>query len=316
MPASLLDRASPRPTAAPSLSRTAANPNPGYEAISRLARLRDILLAAASPARRQPWKVPPLFFFSDRRQGENAASVAPVSGVASAIREELSNLCRSVEVRRVARSLEGLRAAAAVLAPHCSAARDLADLLAAPDDEVVLVLHPEERIGYRLAVRGVVDVGQFHILMAAGIADGLDGNALSVAPLPSRFVAACRNQGPAVPAGIPMTIEARFQLYAPAALLANGALPEGFGGCGHWLWPATPLAAVPRIDGERVVLLGPPAYAASWEVAARFPGLAADVRIIETISAFRVAERLSRFTGKPIPPRSREIKPRELVKAA
>ena len=87
----------------------------------------------------------------------------------------------------------------------------------------------------------------------------------------------------------------------PAALRPDGTLPPGFGGSDHWLWPHAALATVPRVDGERVVLLGPPPYRVTWEVSRRFPALAAEVQLVDVLSPFRVAERLGKLAGRPVP---------------
>jgi len=68
-----------------------------------------------------------------------------------------------------------------------------------------------------------------------------------------------------------------------------------------------PLSSVRRLHGERMILLGPPAYEGSWDLTRRFPALAAQLRIVEVLSPARVAERLARLSGTPIvPPPQRE----------
>ncbi|HEV3436408.1 MAG TPA: hypothetical protein VG122_03550 [Gemmata sp.] len=321
MPARLLDRPSTR--SAPTTPRPAgpaAIPDPGYEALSRLARLRaDLAAVLVRPQSR--WKEPALFFFDNCREAQREANRLvqppdPFADISVRIAAELPVLSESVEARRVARTIEGLRATAEALAPQCVAAKDLADLLAIPDDEVVLVLHPELRTGFRMTVRGVADVGQFHVLMAAAISSDPNAGFRSGPAIPDRFVAACRNMGPSIPAGVPMVMEARFQLYTAAAIRPDGMLPTGFGGCDCWLWPTTPLAAIPRVGGERVMLLGPPAYRANWDVCLRFPGMRADLRVVEALGPFRVAEELTRLTGKPILPIPRQEQEKKLSKAA
>jgi hypothetical protein len=307
MLARLLERAAPvaAPADVPPPVSLRFPPDAGYDALPRLAQLaRD--LAAVPPRARSRWKEAHLFFFDRRRQAEleavrpAVASTDPFAELSTRIATELPALCASVDVRQAARGVEGLRSAAATLAPRCPAARDLAELLAVPDDEVVTVLHLKLRIGLRLVVRGIADIGQFHILLGNAADDVLPGS-----PVPSRFVAACREANPTIAAGVPMVAEARFQMYAPAALRTDGTLPEGFGGSDHWLWPHTLLSSVPRIDGERVVLLGPPAFRQTWEVTRRFPALPANVRLLEELNAFRVAERLGKLTGTPIAPAPR-----------
>jgi hypothetical protein len=321
MPALLLNRSLTRPSATPTPpGRPVSISDLGYEAISRLSQLRDYLSSVAIPPRSK-WKVPQLFFFDSQREAQRQASrPAPspnsFAEVSARIASELPLLCESIEVRRVARTIDGLRAAVETIASMCSAAKTFAELLAIPDDEAILVLHPESRTGIRMSVRGVVDVGQFHILMAAAVNTDPNVGFLAGSAIPERFVAACRNVGPPIPAGIPMVMESRFQLYAPAALQPDGTLPTGYGGCNHWLWPTSPLAAIPRFDGERVVLLGPPAYRAQWDVSMRFQGMPADLRVLEALGPFRVAEQLSRLTGIPIQPSQLQEQERELSKAA
>ena len=321
MPAQLFDRLSTRHARmAPAPIRPSGAPDPGYEALSRLSRLRDDLTSA--PVRsRSRWKEPTLFFFDNRRESQHLASRSvptpdPFDAISSRIATELPAICESVEVRRVARTVEGLRAAAEALARLSTPARDLVDLLAVPDDEAILVLHPELRKGFRLTVRGVADVGQFHVLMTAAILGDKNAGFLPGPAIPNRFVLACRNTGPSIPAGVPMIMEARFQLYTPGALRSDGTLPTGFGGSDHWLWPTTPLAAIPRINGERAVMLGPPSYRANWDVCSRFPKMVADLRVVEALGPFRFAEQLSRFAGKPIPPVQRIERERVLSRAA
>jgi hypothetical protein len=295
-------------------------PDPGYDALARLTQLRDSLLAVPRD-RRSRWAEPPPFFFDRHRQADLESTrpikpADPLAEVSARIAAELPALCASVEVRRVARTVDGLKATAETLAPACPAAKELADLLAVPDDEVIVVLHPGLRAGFRFVVRGVADVGQFHVLLAEAIIGDWSARCLPGTRFAERYVSACRDVNPAVPAGVPMVAEARFQMYTPAALRPDGTLPTGFAGCEHWLWPATGLASVPRVNGERVVLLGPPAFRATWDVTRRFPAMAADVRLLDVLSAFRVGECLARLTGHPVPPLTRSVPEPALARAA
>jgi hypothetical protein len=313
----LRDRAIAAPTVQ-SPARPARVPDTGYQALASLARLRDQLNEAFDARPMSPWKEPSFFFFDRRRQADLISArtnpaVDPFAGPAAAISTALPQLFASIEVRRVARAIDGLTEAAQALAPACPPARDLADLLALPEDEVFLVLDPDRRAGFRLITCGVSDVGQFHVLLAGAVAGDPAAGFLPGPCMAARFVAACRDPHPATPGGVPLVVEARFQLFAPTALLPDEALPEGFGGCEHWLWPAMPLSAVPRIDGERVVLIGPPAFTMTWDVSRRFPALPAELRLIETLGPSRVAASLSRLTGRRVP---LQAEPNPLSKAA
>ena len=279
---------------APIAPRPAPGPDAGFDALPRIARLAADLAAAVPERPQQRWGEPAVFFFDAKRQAELEAArpapeaIDPFAELAPRITAEVAALCASPEVRRVARATPGLREAARALAPACAAARHLAELLAVPDDEVVTVLHPALGVGFRCVASGVADAGQFHVLMLDAAADLLPG------PRPmQRFVTAYRDANPTSAAGVAMLAEGRFQICAGGALRAGGTLPDGFGGSDHWLWPHTPLAAVPAVGGERIVLLGPPAYRATWEVARRFPALPADLRLIEALGPAQVAGRLA-----------------------
>jgi hypothetical protein len=256
-------------------------------------------MATAVPVRtRSRWHEPLVFFFDGQRQTDlEAARAAPPTpaadafeGLSARIAAELAVMCQSVEVRRVARATPGLRQVAEALAPVCAAARELADLLAVPDDEVVTVLHPQLQLGFRLVVRGVADAGQFQVLLLDAANELFPGPRVL-----ERFVTACSVADPQSVGGVPMVMEARFQMYGVGALGAGGVMPQGFGGNDHWLWPHTPLALVPARDGERIVLLGPPAYRATWEVTRRFPSLPAEVRLLEPLTSSQVAERVGKL---------------------
>lgn len=297
--------------------RPPAAPDPGFAARPRLAALRDALRAAAVP--RPGPRDAPVFFFDRGRQAElRAARPTPAPPephpLAARVAAELPALFASAEARRAARAVPGLADAARRLAPSVPAANDLADLLAVPDDEAVVVLDPAARAGYRLAVSGVADVAQFHLLLL----DVLAAEGVIDPPPAARLVAAARDAAVTIPAGVPMTAAEQYQFLRPAALRPDGTLPGGFGGAAHWLWGHEPLAAVPLVDGERVVLLAEPAYRRTWEVTRRFPLLPAAVELDRVLGPFQVADRLARLTGTRVPVRrTAEARPaRKLSRAA
>jgi hypothetical protein len=259
-----------RTSVQPTEARAPSTPDPAFAARARLARLRDALTRAAKTLRPARWNEPAVFFFDRKRQAELEAArpvlPGPFPELTNLIADELHGLVGSVEVRRVARATDGLREAASALASRCRAARELVELLAVPE-EVFLALAPGDRKGVRLYVRGATDVAQFHRLVA---------DALGVA-------------------------DNSFQLLVPAALKSDGTLPTGFAGCEHWLWPTQPLAAIPRIGGERVVLVGPAVVRAALNVELRFPGLVVECETVQTLNAFQTAEALSRLCGTAVP---------------
>jgi hypothetical protein len=283
-----------------------STPDAAFAARTRLRALRDALQHARARAARSPWLEPPLFFFDGQRQRDLIASRPAIETICDPLHErlarEMAALCGSVEVRQAARAVTGLRDAAAAL-PF---AQPLAELLAVPDDETVLVIHPRRRLGYRFTVRGIATVNQFHLLMLPAIEESL----------PTRFVAACRDANPSIPAGVPMLAELPFQCFRPAGVQSDGSVPAGFSGVDHWLWGWEPLAAAPRIDGERVILLGDPAYPQTWDVERKYPAMAASAELQDVLSPFQVAERLSRIAGRTVPVQLPHVRQAALAAAA
>jgi hypothetical protein len=269
-----------------------AAPDAAFDARPRLLGLRGALARAAARLRPGRWNEPPVFFFDRRRQADlEAARPAPpdrFADLTALVAAELPALCAAVEVRRVARALDGLAAAARALAPHCPAARDLAELLAVPDDEVFLALAPAAGTGVRLHLRGAADVAQLYRLLGP--------NPPTPFPAWERGFESSSPLGGGVGEG-----PSPFQLYAPAALRADGTLPAAFGGCEHWLWPTQPLAAVPRVNGERVVLVGPAVVRPALDVGPRFPLLAVEGEVVQTLDAAQATAELSRLCGRPLP---------------
>jgi hypothetical protein len=272
-------------------------PDTAFAARERFLSLRDAFALAAKTLRPR-WDEPGVFFFDKKRDAELAATRQAVpdrfAELTALVAAEMPMLLASVETRRVARAV-GLKDAARILAAHCAAAKDLTDLLAIPDDEVFLAITPATHTGVRLHVRGAANVAQLHQLLArphlpTPSPRGRGGEREPPSSSPS----------PPGGGGREVGSPADFQLFTPAALQADGTLHAGFAGCGHWLWPTQPLTAVPRVNGERVVLIGPATVRASLDVEVRFPELAVECEWIETLNAIQVAENLSRLCGRSI----------------
>jgi hypothetical protein len=227
------------------------------------ARARLLALAAdlRRAARPTHWREPDAFFFDRARQTAFEDARGPRT---DALAERLE-----AEVESLCASADVRRAARAVpglreAAAKYGPARALAELLAVPDDEVFLALAPAARAGVRLHLSGVATVAQLRELLAP-------------------------------------VFGAAFQLFAPAALAPNATLPAGFAGCAHWLWPEMPLARVPRIDGERVVLVGPAVVSAPPDAEVPFPRMAVACAVVEVLNPFRAADALARLCGAPVP---------------
>lgn len=299
-----MTRDTPMSTTFPSRQPVAEYPDIGYAALPLFRRLRDALAAARTQLereRRSRWGVPSLFFFNDTLQAEwehvRGNLRSPPTPLGDLIDDALTVMASSVEARQNARALDGLSEAAVALAPHNPKARTLAEVLAIPDDEVVRVIHPQARAGFRILVRGIADVNQFHTLLAEAVTGSpLQGFLPGARPHP-RAVAAYRDQ-PTNP--LAQVATARFQLFRTSALQTGGTLPSGFGGSDHWLWGAEPLGAIPLEHGERVVLLGEPVFRATWDVARKFSWLIGELDVVEVMSSAEVEHWIAARTGRSV----------------
>ena len=298
-------------------------PDVAFAALPLFGRLRDALRAAARfrdrcrDAGRRRWGVPDLFFFEPDLQLEwdavrpvgNRVPTAVIAAVSrrdpAAVRgcvelaemadDALTVLAAGAEARHAARAVSGLTEAAAELAADHPKARQIAEALAVPDDEVVRVIHPAARVGYRVLVRWVADVYQFHVLLADAVTGDPTRGLLPGARPDPRVIAVCRD-APAV--GPEPVAVARFQLFRPHALRPDGTLPPGFAGSDDWLWGPESLTAVPRVDGERTVLLAEPTVRASWDAVRRVSWLNGDLDVIEVMTAAEVTGWIEARTGR------------------
>lgn len=299
----------------PRFRAVAPPPDLSVQAVPLLGRLRDALrlsaefLAACAPHRqaaereRSRWGEPPVFFFDAAAQAERerarpakqalpAPDLAPdlarisrrMPQAATAWRalpdlldDALTVLPASVESRRVARATDGLTGLAATVGEHLPAAKELAELLAVPDDEVLLVVDADRRTAVRVLLTGVADVYQLMIHLA----DVLPGRRPNPRVLSAyQYSEADPNAAVAV---------APFQLLRPAALRADGTPPAGLAASDFWLWGPEPTAQLPRENGERVVLLTAATVPHSWDVGRRFPRLPARTELLEVLSREAVA---------------------------
>lgn len=285
--------------------RSRAETDLSYASLAHLNRLREALVAAGGLlaachrlAARSAGDAP-LFFFDRAARSEHESSDLRPPAFPEAYFDRLADtmpgellawrrlpallddaltlLPASAAARRAARTLNGLAAAAAVVAPHLRPVREVAELLAVLDDQVVLAVHPASRFAVRVQVCGVADVRQLHVLLADLVpTDRVPGGRPD-----RRVVAAYRDVDPHPDAPL---ASARFQLYLPAALRPDGTLPCGLEGSDHWVWGDRSPAEIPAVNGERVLLLGDPVFADTWPAVRTCPRLRAEATRIETLS--------------------------------
>ena len=269
------------------------------EALVRVAELlgecRKMEARATRHDRR--WGVPALFFSDPAAEREWRASQAPkpvfpqpyLGSLAQArpklaaawsrlpdlLDDALALLADSIDVRRMARAIPGLRDAARAV-PQ---AAELAGVLAMPEEEVWLVIHPAARAGYRVTLDGVADIAQLHVLLADALTGDPGDGYLSGRRPGDVALDACRETG--WTEGVEAT--ARFQFYRPEALRADGRLPVGFAGSDHWYWGTEALGCVPQENSERILVLGEPVLPKVWEVNRRHSRIAARAEVLEVL---------------------------------
>ena len=268
------------------------------------------ILEERTTRKQRAWGVPPLFFFNKQLQEEWAAirpdplifpepytktvarrhpgAAAAWTILPDLLTDALTMIYGSRMVRRAARAVAGLKAGAESLADVVADCRDLADVLAIPEDESILVIHPAAGVGARVRTRGIATVHEFHVLLADAVGPTFPGTRPSAS-----IVSAYR--GSSFLMGDPAIATARYQLFRPSAIQPDGMLPKGFEGTDDWLWGPEPLSAIPRVAEERVLLLDEPVFAMKWEAIRRFPFSPDRVEILEFLDATALKDWMNQF---------------------
>jgi hypothetical protein len=163
------------------------------------------------------------------------------------------------------------------------------------DDELLLVVHVEQRKGFDIRIAGIADNFQLHTLLAGAII-GSPAKGMVTGEAPSkRAVAECRDS--AVSHGGGDNVTGAFNLWNWSGLQPDGRLPDGqTEGSVHWIWnEGCPVDIVP-FEGRRVVLLGPPPYARYWCAGRQFHGMVGELTVERRLSETEVVDWLNRLT--------------------
>src|SRR5262249_55720071 len=134
----------------------------------------------------------------------------------------LAMLTREAMGRQRARERLVLMARLRALQPAHERAEQILAVLDVLDDEEIVVLYPSLGKGYVVAVEGIEQVAQFHVLLAAELAGNPDAGWLPIPRPDPRLAAAARNQ-PNDPETGPFF--AVFDLFTARALRPDGTLP-------------------------------------------------------------------------------------------
>lgn len=165
----------------------------------------------------------------------------------------------------------------------------LAKLFAVLDDEEILVLHPDEKRGYRIRISGVADNFQLHLLLAdALIGDPAAGWLAGKSPDP-RVVAAMRDQI----LESDLIAEGVFNLLQYTALESDGSLPAE--DSAHWIWNEGLPADIESFEGTRVILLQSPTYQRTWNANRLFSGMVGELTVLEQLTQAETESLLKRI---------------------
>jgi len=187
------------------------------------------------------------------------------------------------------------------------------------DDETILVLAPDARLGWRVEVDAMPSNAELYILLAdALVGDPRKGRLAGKRP-DAKAVAAIRagTHPPksAASAAVP------FHLVSWTALEADGSLaPADSSETDHWIWMEGIPADIPPGPGKsRVVLVQDPPYARPVPVSPSFESLQPQVRIVAELSGAEVERelvKLSRAAAKTKPAEARRPSSRTKKAAA
>ncbi len=147
------------------------------------------------------------------------------------------------------------------------------------DDARFLVLHASERRGFEVTVGGVADNFQLHTLLADALVregdEGPEHGLPGERPAPE-VIAVARGDGPQHDDGA--SARGTWNLYGWRALDPDGRLPADVPQ-ERWIWNEGRPLEIETFEKRRVVILGPPAYPRTWNVARVFDALRGEVRL-------------------------------------
>lgn len=205
-------------------------------------------------------------------------------------------------VRQSIRNDEPFIVALQAFPVQTSAIECIHKLLLILENEELTVLHPQFRRGYRIRISGLGDNFQLHTLLAdALIGDPTHGWLPGERPDP--VVVAAAKDGLC-----PHTLEesrtfpsaqGAFNLWNWQSLQTDGTLPTGTTQSRYWIWNEGTPADIATFEGTRIILLGPPPYARSWNAGRKFPFIPGQLEVLEILTQDRTEDWLSRLAAAP-----------------
>lgn len=144
------------------------------------------------------------------------------------------------------------------------------------------VLHRPTGRGYRVVISGIGDNFQLHTLLAARLI-GDEARGFLPGERPSAVEIAAATDGP--------------DLTPADGITGVFNLVDRFG---DWIWNEGRPADIPRLEGERVVVLDPPPYLRSWNAGRVYPLMRPSLEVQRVLAAGE-AERWLGLVKPPIP---------------
>jgi hypothetical protein len=161
--------------------------------------------------------------------------------------------------------LADLAPAIAARADDLDGAHWVAELLTVLHEEPFVAIEPATSAALIGHLSGIADNFQLHTLLMDEMPP-----ASRVSP---SVAATVRGSGPQM---IDETVTGAWNLYTYAAI-RDGRILEAHAPGKHWIWNEGAPRDIPKVDGHRVVLLGPPAYERTWEAVRTFEPLRAQL---------------------------------------
>lgn len=209
----------------------------------------------------------------------------------------IAHLARSKPLRAAARTRPELLTNSQSLDRHYARGHSfLTKMLLVLDDEPLLVLHPERKLGYRATISAIPDNFTLHtVLMANLLGDPregwIDAEGEDLRLLRRATIAQGGESAPVV-AGL-------FNLVNWTGVDASRKLASGTQASDHWIWNEGVPADIRPFDGLRIVVLGDPPYQRSWRAGLMFSGMLPEFTVQEKLPASEVSAWLAKLAAVP-----------------
>lgn len=185
----------------------------------------------------------------------------------------------------------GLRTLAGKLSDHHEGGHWLRLMLSVLDNEPVVVIEPQTRLGILGRISGVVDNFQLNVLLMDGFPKS---GFLARRRVSARVADVARGLGPQKTDD---TVTGVWNLYTWQAIETGYKLPDpgDYGASSSWVWNEGSPNDIPLFEGRRAILLGPASYSRSWGSQRMFDKLPAKLEIERQLSKSDVTDWLQRM---------------------